>query len=68
MEINKIVVETSETHTEPCLKLKSSNAIFHISFSAMRRDYRSVVRRTTDGITGHMILDVKYCVDQPSSA
>ncbi|CAL9247701.1 unnamed protein product [Arabidopsis halleri] len=68
VEINKIVVETSETHREPCLKLKSSNAIFHINFSAKGRDYRSVVRRSTDGKTGHILLEVKSWADQPTPA
>ncbi|XP_010503125.1 PREDICTED: UPF0725 protein At3g44770-like [Camelina sativa] len=69
VEIKKIVVETCETHTEPRLKLKSSNAIFHINFSAKSRHYKSVVRRTMDGISGHMVLEVNSWVnDQPSSA
>ncbi|XP_023638345.1 UPF0725 protein At3g44770 [Capsella rubella] len=69
VEIKKIVVETCETHREPRLKLKSSNAIFHINFSAKSCDYKSVVRRTMDGISGHIILEISSCrVDQPSSA
>ncbi|XP_010514802.1 PREDICTED: UPF0725 protein At3g44770 isoform X2 [Camelina sativa] len=68
VEIKKIVVETCETHTEPRLKLKSSNAIFHINFSAKSRLYKSVVRRTMDGISGHMVLEINRWVnDQPSS-
>ncbi|KFK33907.1 hypothetical protein AALP_AA5G076400 [Arabis alpina] len=66
VEIKKIVVETCETHREPRLKLKSRNAIFHIRFSAKGRDYTSVVRRTTDGITGHLILEINTCVDEPN--
>ncbi|XP_010417161.1 PREDICTED: UPF0725 protein At3g44770-like isoform X2 [Camelina sativa] len=37
---------------------KSKNAIFHISFRANCRDYTSVVRRTVDGVSGHMQLEV----------
>ncbi|CAF2106356.1 BnaC08g04280D [Brassica napus] len=66
-EINKILVETFETHTDPSLKLKSSNAIFHINFTAKSRDYISVVRRTTDGKTGHMILQISTWTNPPSS-
>lgn len=57
-KLKKILVETLETHTEPSLKLKSMNAIFHISFRANSCDYTSVVRRTTDWISGHMFLEV----------
>ncbi|XP_010463569.1 PREDICTED: UPF0725 protein At3g44770 [Camelina sativa] len=39
--------------------LKSMNAIFHISFSVNCRDYTTVVRRTTDGLPGHMRLEVE---------
>ncbi|EOA24235.1 hypothetical protein CARUB_v10017471mg [Capsella rubella] len=68
-EIKKILVETCETHSDPRLKLKSSNAIFHITFSAKSRNYKSVVRRTMDGISGHIVLEINSCrVDQPSSA
>jgi hypothetical protein len=35
------------------------NAVFHISFKANSCDYKSVVRRTTDGISGHMFLEVE---------
>ncbi|CAN6898350.1 unnamed protein product [Brassica oleracea] len=66
-EINKILVETFETHTDPSLKLKSSNAIFHINFTAKSRDYISVVRRTTDGKTEHMILQISTWTNPPSS-
>ncbi|KAL0715667.1 hypothetical protein Bca4012_064989 [Brassica carinata] len=66
-EINKILVETFETHTDPSLKLKSSNAIFHINFTAKSCDYISVVRRTKDGRTGHIILEISTCTNPPSS-
>ncbi|CAH8261205.1 unnamed protein product [Arabidopsis lyrata] len=59
MNIKKILVETRETHTDPSLKLESMNAIFHISFRANSCDYTSVVRRTTDEISGHMFLEVE---------
>ncbi|CAH8267434.1 unnamed protein product [Arabidopsis lyrata] len=68
VEIKKIIVETCETHREPRLKLKSSNAIFHINFSAKSCDYKSVVRRTTDGKPGHIVLEINtWKNDQPSS-
>ncbi|CAN8231297.1 unnamed protein product [Cochlearia groenlandica] len=58
MKINKILVETEETFsTNPSLKLKYFDAIFHISFTANHRDYTAVVRRTTDGNSGHMRLE-----------
>ncbi|KAL0853785.1 hypothetical protein Bca101_058937 [Brassica carinata] len=66
-EINKILVETFETHTDPSLKLKSSNAIFHINFTAKSCDYISVVRRTKDGRTGHIILEISTWTNPPSS-
>ncbi|CDY64673.1 BnaC08g46650D [Brassica napus] len=67
-EINKILVETFETHRDPSLKVKSSNAIFHINFTAKSCDYISVVRRTTDGRTGHIILEISTWTNPPSSA
>ncbi|KAG7559682.1 Protein MS5 [Arabidopsis thaliana x Arabidopsis arenosa] len=68
VEIKKIIVETCENHREPRLKLKSSNAIFHINFSAKSCDYKSVVRRTTDGKPGHIVLEINtWKNDQPSS-
>ncbi|KAL9293816.1 putative protein MS5 [Arabidopsis thaliana] len=54
VEIKKIIVETCDTHREPRMKLKSSNAIFHINFNAKNCDYKSVLRRTTDGKPGHI--------------
>ncbi|CAN6898212.1 unnamed protein product [Brassica oleracea] len=67
-EINKILVETFETHRDPSLKVKSSNAIFHINFTAKSCDYISVVRRTTDGRTRHIILEISTWTNPPSSA
>lgn len=64
VEIKKIIVETCEAHREPRLKLKSSNAIFHINFSADNYDYNSVVRRTMDGISGQMGLEISSWFDQ----
>lgn len=70
VKIKKIVVETCETQKEPRLKLKSNNAIFHINFSAKSCDYKSVVKRTMDGKTGHIVLEINSWEenDQPSSA
>ena len=67
-EINKILVETFETHRDPSLKVKSNNAIFHINFTAKSCDYISVVRRITDGRTGHIILEISTWTNPPSSA
>ncbi|XP_010480657.1 PREDICTED: UPF0725 protein At3g44770-like [Camelina sativa] len=58
IEMKNVLVETLETHTEPSLKLKSMNAIFHISFRANSCDYITVVRRTIDWVPGHMFLEV----------
>ncbi|XP_010417283.1 PREDICTED: UPF0725 protein At3g44770-like [Camelina sativa] len=72
MELKKILVETRVTTQEdddddddddepPSPILKSMNAIFHISFRANCRDYRCIIRRTTDGLPGHMRLEVHTC-------
>ncbi|XP_010467962.1 PREDICTED: UPF0725 protein At3g44770-like [Camelina sativa] len=74
LELKKILVQTRVTTTQydddddvdveppsPILNpidAKSMNAIFHISFKANCRDYTSVVRRTVDGFSGHMRLEV----------
>ncbi|XP_010480658.1 PREDICTED: UPF0725 protein At3g44770-like [Camelina sativa] len=58
IEMKKVLVETLETHVEPSLKLKSMNAIFHISFRTNSYDPTFVVRRTTDRVPGHMFLEV----------
>ncbi|XP_010463657.1 PREDICTED: UPF0725 protein At3g44770-like [Camelina sativa] len=73
MELKKVLVQTRVTTTqydddddddEPPspifnpIDAKSKNAIFHISFEANCRDYTSVVRRTVDGVSGHMQLEV----------
>ncbi|VYS59359.1 unnamed protein product [Arabidopsis thaliana] len=69
VEIKKIIVETCDTHREPRMKLKSSNAIFHINFNAKSCDYKSVLRRTTDGKPGHIVLEINtWKKDQSSSA
>ncbi|CAD5324870.1 unnamed protein product [Arabidopsis thaliana] len=68
VEIKKIIVETCDTHREPRMKLKSSNAIFHINFNAKNCDYKSVLRRTTDGKPGHIVLEINtWKKDQSSS-
>ncbi|XP_010462896.1 PREDICTED: UPF0725 protein At3g44770-like [Camelina sativa] len=64
IEMKNVLVETLETHTEPSLKLKSMNAIFHISFRANSFDYTSVVRRTTILVPEHMFLEVD-CRKEP---
>ncbi|XP_010480497.1 PREDICTED: uncharacterized protein LOC104759245 [Camelina sativa] len=58
IEMKKVLVETLETHADTSQKLKSMNAIFHISFRANSCDYITVVRRTIDGVEGHMFLEV----------
>ncbi|KFK29513.1 hypothetical protein AALP_AA7G144100 [Arabis alpina] len=60
LKIKKVVVQTRED-VESSKKLKSENAIFYISFSdcGQTEDYRAIVRRTTDGIPGHVCLQVK---------
>ncbi|XP_010501591.1 PREDICTED: UPF0725 protein At3g44770-like [Camelina sativa] len=64
IEMKNVLVETLETHTEPSLKLKSMNAIFHISFRVNSFDYITVVRRTIDRVPGHMFLEVD-CPKEP---
>ncbi|VVA94787.1 unnamed protein product [Arabis nemorensis] len=60
LKIKKVVVQTRE-NVESSKKLKSENAIFYISFSdcGQTEDHRAIVRRTTDGIPGHVCLEVK---------
>lgn len=60
LEINKAVVQTKEGAIESSLKLKSSNAIFYISFKTRGgAEFTSIVRQTRDGRPQHMCLEVK---------
>lgn len=60
LKIKKVVVQTRED-VESSKKLRFENAIFYISFSDRDQieDHRAVVRRITDGIPGHVCLEVK---------
>ncbi|KAG7539094.1 Protein MS5 [Arabidopsis suecica] len=66
VEINKVVVETKEDYiTEAREKLHAENAIFYISYkytgvssSGLAGDHKAIIRKTMDGITEHMSLEV----------
>ncbi|CAH8262883.1 unnamed protein product [Arabidopsis lyrata] len=60
LEIKKAVVQTKEDDIESSLKLKSSNAIFYITFTTRGGDECAcIVRQTWDGRPQHMCLEVK---------
>ncbi|XP_020869872.1 UPF0725 protein At5g63820 isoform X2 [Arabidopsis lyrata subsp. lyrata] len=66
LEINKVVVETKEDYiSEAREKLHAENAIFYISYkytgvssSGLAGDHKAIIRKTMDGITEHMSLEV----------
>ncbi|XP_010443101.1 PREDICTED: UPF0725 protein At2g20620-like [Camelina sativa] len=59
LETKKVVVQTKED-IESSLKLKSSNAIFYLSFKTRGgAEYKSIIRQTRDGRPQHMCLEVK---------
>ena len=67
LEINKVVVQTFE-YVKSKEKLKAGNAIFYFSFKnlnapphALCQDHRVIIRRTTDGLPGHICLDINSC-------
>ncbi|KAG2245272.1 hypothetical protein Bca52824_092872 [Brassica carinata] len=58
LEVKKVVVRTKED-LEPSMKLKSSNAIFYMTFKTHRgSEWKAIIRQTRDGIQGHMCLEV----------
>lgn len=58
LEVKKVVVRTKED-VEPSMKLKSSNAIFYMTFKAHRGpEWKAIIRQTRDGIQGHVCLEV----------
>ncbi|KAJ4873336.1 UPF0725 protein [Raphanus sativus] len=71
LEIKKVIIQTKE-ESQPCMKLKANNAIFYIIFkgngdpSGAPVEYRAVVRKTMDGIPGHICLEVD-CLAYKSS-
>ncbi|CAN7070425.1 hypothetical protein Bca4012_087071 [Brassica carinata] len=67
LEINKVVVQTFED-VKSKEKLKAANAIFYFSFKNLNapphglcQDHRVIIRRTTDGLPGHICLDINSC-------
>ncbi|CAL9244757.1 unnamed protein product [Arabidopsis halleri] len=66
VEINEVVVETKEDYiTEAREKLHAENAILYISYkytgvssSGLAGDHKAIIRKTMDGITEHMSLEV----------
>ncbi|CAF2068576.1 unnamed protein product [Brassica napus] len=58
LKVKKVVVRTKED-VEPSMKLKSSNAIFYMTFKTHRgHECKAIIRQTRDGIQGHMCLEV----------
>ncbi|CAL9236304.1 unnamed protein product [Arabidopsis halleri] len=63
-EMKKVVVQTKED-VDSSMKLKSSNAIFYMSFKVREGpDCRGIVRKTSDGRTGHMRLEARCWIDK----
>ncbi|XP_009128337.1 UPF0725 protein At5g63820 isoform X1 [Brassica rapa] len=64
LEIEKVVVVTTEDTEEGHEKLKAQNAIFYVSYkyngesSEWACDHKTVIRKTMDGKQGHMYLEV----------
>ncbi|KAJ0228742.1 hypothetical protein HA466_0322380 [Hirschfeldia incana] len=62
LEFKKVIIHTKEE--SPRMKLKANNAIFYMSFkgngdpSGVDVEYQAIVRRTMDGIPGHIGLEV----------
>ncbi|XP_023634578.1 LOW QUALITY PROTEIN: UPF0725 protein At4g29550 [Capsella rubella] len=64
LQIKKVIVQTREA-VESKEKLKAGNATFYICFRGLNpphgspQDHRAIVRRTVDGIPGHVCLEFK---------
>ncbi|CAH8322578.1 unnamed protein product [Eruca vesicaria subsp. sativa] len=65
LEFKKVIIQTKESGEEsPRMKLKANNAIFYMSFKGngdpSRKDveYQAIVRRTMDGMPGHIRLEL----------
>jgi len=64
LQIKNVLVRTREDFKSKD-KLKAGNAIFYISFRGVNtphrppQDHRAIVRRTVDGIPGHVCLEFK---------
>ncbi|KAL0740123.1 hypothetical protein Bca4012_081636 [Brassica carinata] len=65
-EMKKVMVQTKEDDVESSMKLKSSNAIFYMIFKVRGGGgpvCRGIVRKTSDGRTGHMRLEARCWID-----
>ncbi|KAG2240092.1 hypothetical protein Bca4012_022846 [Brassica carinata] len=65
LEFKKVIIQTKESGEEsPRMKLKANNSIFYMSFkgngdpSGMNVEYQAIIRRTMDGMPGHIRLEV----------
>jgi len=59
LEIKKVVVQTMEDDIESNLKLKSSNAIFYITFTTSGGvECACIIRQTRNGRPQHMCLEI----------
>ncbi|KAL0873033.1 hypothetical protein Bca101_022738 [Brassica carinata] len=63
LEFKKVIIQSKEE--SPRMKLKANNSIFYMSFkgnngdpSGMDVEYQAIVRRTMDGIPGHIRLEI----------
>lgn len=71
LQIKNVVVRTCED-LKSKEKLKAVNAIFYISFRDLNaphglpQDHRAIVRRTVDGIPGHVCLEFKCWLEDLS--
>ncbi|KAJ0259473.1 hypothetical protein HA466_0058220 [Hirschfeldia incana] len=64
-EMKKVMVQTKEDVVESSVKIKSSNAIFYMIFKVRGGGpvCRGIVRKTSDGRTGHMRLEARCWID-----
>ncbi|CAH8376433.1 unnamed protein product [Eruca vesicaria subsp. sativa] len=62
-EMKKVMVQTKED-VESSMKLKSRNAIFYMIFKVRGGPWcRGIVRKTSDGRTGHLCLEARCWID-----
>uniref|UniRef100_A0A1J3ISG1 UPF0725 protein n=1 Tax=Noccaea caerulescens TaxID=107243 RepID=A0A1J3ISG1_NOCCA len=72
LKFNKVTIQTHESGEESPNLIRARNAIFYMSFkgngdpSGMSVEYRAIVRRTMDGMPGHIRLEVD-CLAYKSS-
>lgn len=67
--MKRVMVQTKEDDVESSVKLKSSNAIFYMIFKVRGGGplCRGIVRKTSDGRTGHLRLEARCWIDDMSN-